>query len=146
MKKVLMTLSFGLFIATSFVSCKKDDAPAPPAKTKTELITAKTWMYDEYYVNYGQQNQELAYKRGGSNNTMDLSLARVKFNADGTVQETTELGGSNPGTWIFLNNETQTRVTSDAGIFTSLIVVLDETHYDWHGQDVHRYGKMIPAN
>lgn len=75
---------------------------------------------------------------------MDLSLNKVRYNADGTYQETTENGTTISGTWKFLNGETQTEVTNVMGTFTSNVISLTETSFIWYDQSVGRYGKMIP--
>ena len=77
---------------------------------------------------------------------MNLSLNRVKFNSDGTVNEITETGAQLNGTWKFLNNETQTEVTNAAGVHTATIIFLDDARFEWHGESVGRYAKMIPIN
>jgi hypothetical protein len=75
---------------------------------------------------------------------MNLSLNKIKYNTDGTYQETTENGTIINGTWKFLNGESQTEVKNPNGTFTSSIISLFETSYIWHDQSVARYGKMVP--
>ncbi len=142
--KAICFAAFLLCLTLSFSSCKKEVENNTTTKSKTELLTSKLWIYDEYIINYNQANSNVAYKRGRANNMMDLSLNKVKYNADGTYQETTETGAVLSGTWKFLNGETQTEVKNANGTFTSSIAQLTETSYTWHDQTANRYGKMIP--
>jgi hypothetical protein len=138
--KAITIYSLLLVVFFSVSSCKKENL----TKSKTDLLTSKTWIYDEYLINYNQANTILAYKLGKPNYTMNLSLNKVKYNADGTYQETTENGTILTGTWKFINNETQTEVKNANGTFTSNLIVLTETNYNWYDPSVGRYGKMIP--
>jgi hypothetical protein len=142
--KAIYYISFLTFLALNLTSCKKDNDSRTKTKSKTELLTSKTWIYDEYFTNYNQATTLLAYKRDKASNTMNLSLNKIKFNTDGTYQETTESGSILTGTWRFLNGETQTEVINSTGTFTSDVISLSETSYIWYGQSVGRYGKMIP--
>jgi hypothetical protein len=142
--KAIYYISFLTFLALNLTSCKKDNDSRTTTKSKTELLTSKTWIYDEYFTNYNQATTLLAYKRDKASNTMNLSLNKIKFNTDGTYQETTESGSILTGTWRFLNGETQTEVINSTGTFTSDVISLSETSYIWYGQSVGRYGKMIP--
>jgi hypothetical protein len=142
--KTISYFLFFLFLLIGATSCKKEKDSSITTKTKTELLTSKTWVYDEYFTNYNQAGTLVAYKKGKANNSMDLSLNKVRYNADGTYQETTENGTTISGTWKFLNGETQTEVTNVMGTFTSNVISLTETSFIWYDQSVGRYGKMIP--
>ncbi len=96
-------------------------------------------MYDEYYI-----DGTLAYKRGRPNNTLDLSLNRVKFNADGTVEEISEEGEQIPGIWKFANNEKETIVTNYGGVYRSTILRLNTNKFEWRDMATNRVAKMIP--
>ena len=141
MKNYFLTLSLGILIISGLSSCKKDDAPA---KSKKEYLTSKAWVYDEYFTNYNTSSTMLAYKRGKQNNSMNLASNVVKFNTDGTYQETTETGAHLSGTWQFLSDETQTQVVNEVGTYTSNIILINDTKYEWYDQVSGRYGKMIP--
>jgi hypothetical protein len=123
--------------------CTKDTASTGGIRTKTEMLTAKTWIYNEYFTSYNATNTALVFKLGKANNLRDYSVNRVKFNADGTYQETNENGAQLTGTWQFLNNETQTQVKNSLGTFTSNIIRLSETNYEWYQPSSGTYGEMI---
>lgn len=127
------------------VSCKKNKGSDQP-KTNMELLTSKTWIYDEYFTNYNSSNTILAYKRTKANNSINLSANRTKYNTDGTVSEINQNGQSVPGTWKFLNNDTQIQVINSVGTFTSTIISLNENSLIWYDQSANggTYGKMIP--
>jgi len=106
-----------------------------------ELLTQKTWVYDEFITDYDESPTVLAYKRGKTNNSYNLSQVTVKFNTDGTYSETLQAGGSLAGTWKFLNNETQTEITNSSGVYTSTIINLSENSFIW--QDLTRSGGIL---
>jgi hypothetical protein len=142
--KAIYYISFFIVLAINLTSCKKENDSSTSTRSKTDLLTSKTWIYDEYFTNYNQASTLLAYKRNKASNTMNLSLNKIKFNSDGSYQETTENGTILTGTWKFLNGETQTEVINTTGTFTSDVISLSETNYVWYSQSVGRYGKMIP--
>jgi hypothetical protein len=122
------------------LSCSKDKDD-DKVKTKMELLTQKTWLYDEFFTDYDESPTVLAYKRGKTNNSYNLSQVTVKFNSDGTYSETLQAGGTLEGTWKFLNNETQTEVTNTSGIYTATIITLSENSFIW--QDLTRSGGIL---
>ena len=122
------------------LSCSKDKDD-DKVKTKMELLTQKTWVYDEFITDYDESPTVLAYKRGKTNNSYNLSQVTVKFNTDGTYSETLQAGGSLAGTWKFLNNETQTEVINSSGTYTSTIINLSENSFIW--QDLTRSGGIL---
>ena len=122
------------------LSCSKDKDD-DKVKTKMELLTQKTWLYDEFFTDYDESPTVLAYKRGKTNNSYNLSQVTVKFNSDGTYSETLQAGGTLTGTWKFLNNETQTEVINNSGTYTSTIINLSENSFIW--QDLTRSGGIL---
>jgi hypothetical protein len=122
------------------LSCSKDKDD-DKVKTKMELLTQKTWLYDEFFTDYDESPTVLAYKRGKTNNSYNLSQVTVKFNSDGTYSETLQAGGTMTGTWKFLNNETQTEVINNSGTYTSTIINLTENSFIW--QDLTRSGGIL---
>ena len=122
------------------LSCSKDKDD-DKVKTKMELLTQKTWVYDEFITDYDESPTVLAYKRGKTNNSYNLSQVTVKFNSDGTYSETLQAGGTLTGTWKFLNNETQTEVINSSGTYTSTIINLTENSFIW--QDLTRSGGIL---
>ena len=122
------------------LSCSKDKDD-DKVKTKMELLAQKTWVYDEFITDYDESPTVLAYKRGKTNNSYNLSQVTVKFNSDGTYSETLQAGGTLTGTWKFLNNETQTEVINSSGTYTSTIINLTENSFIW--QDLTRSGGIL---
>lgn len=150
MMKKLLYKTFILSMSIWAISCSKDSpsttTPITTTKTKKELLTGNTWLYDEYYRNYNTTNAILYYKKNQGSNLLNLSINRVTYKTDGTYTEINETGATLNGTWIFLNNETQVQVTNSYGTFTSTIMLLDQTHYNWLDQTASNgtFGKMIP--
>ena|SRR5688572_16500238 len=122
------------------LSCSKDN-DNDKVKTKLDLLTQKTWVYDEFFTDYDESPTVVAYKRGKTNNSLNLSQVSVKFNSDGTYSETLQAGGTLSGTWKFLNNETQTEVTNSSGTYTATIITLAENSFIW--QDLTRSGGIL---
>lgn len=131
---------FSGILLLGLLSCSKDKDDEK-VKTKMELLTQKTWVYDEFITDYDESPTVLAYKRGKTNNSYNLSQVTVKFNTDGTYSETLQAGGSLAGTWKFLNNETQTEVKNSSGTYTSTIITLAENNFIW--QDLTRSGGIL---
>ncbi len=136
--RIQLVLS-GIFLL-GLLSCSKDN-DNDQVKTKMELLTQKTWVYDEFITDYDESPTVLAYKRGKTNNSYNLSQVTVKFNTDGTYSETLQAGGSLAGTWKFLNNETQTEITNSSGVYSSTIINLSENSFIW--QDLTRSGGIL---
>jgi len=141
------TYSFQLEVTNSFGLAAKDTVIITVNdKTRLELLTAKTWIYDEYYRETNTGNPVLYYKRGNSGNLINLDPNKVRYNRNGTYTEITETGATLNGTWQFLDNETRVQVVNPAGIFSSTIITLDDQHYDWLDPTTSNgtSGKMIP--
>lgn len=145
MKFIFIALTSAIIL---FNSCSKDcEDPAPPVpKTKTEMLTSKTWIYDEYFTNYNNANTVLAYKRGKPNNTTNLAANRSKFNMDGTLEETNQNGQNFSGTWVWLNNETQLQITNQVGVFTANVITLSDSSFVWLDPTATNgtLGKQVP--
>jgi C-terminal lipocalin-like domain len=120
-----------LLLLIPFASCKKDKNNDNP-KSKTELLTSRPWVYDEYFTNYNSASTTLAYKKGKSNNSTNLSANTITFHSDGTVSEINQNGQTVNGTWKFTNNETTTQTINQVGTFNSQIVSLSEDSYIWY--------------
>lgn len=136
--RILLILSSILLLG--LLSCSKDN-DNDKVKTKMELLTQKTWVYDEFFTDYDESPTILSYKRGKTNNTLNFSQVAVKFNSDGTYTETSQAGGTLSGTWKFLNGETQTEVKNTSGTYTATIVNLAENNFIW--QDLTRSGGIL---
>jgi hypothetical protein len=129
----------------SLLSCRKDNTPP----SKTDLLTSKIWINNEYYIQYGTSDQRLLYKKGALDNTVDLSNTKLTFKKDGTYQNVT---GNVVwlGKWQFSNNETQIEMTTtnvDSNTYnkgTLTIKVLNNNQFDWHNVEGTTYASMVP--
>lgn len=107
------------------------------------LLTAKSWVYTVYFNNYGAAAPSLVWKNNKANSTLNLSKNIVKYNTNGTYTETDEYGVVYNGTWTFLNNDTEVRVTNSKGTFTSIIKLLSTDRYEWLDKGGITYGEMM---
>jgi hypothetical protein len=128
-------------LAITFLSCSKDK---DETKSKTQLLTAHTWVYNEYFTNYNQSSTILQYKKGKSNNMLDLTGDVLTFKADGTFSRIDYMGQPQSGTWQFLSNETQLSTIEGGVTHTSNIILLNENMFTWHDVPFGNYGEMIP--
>jgi hypothetical protein len=110
---------------------------------RLQLLTAKTWFYQQYFTGFGQPAPSLVWKTNKSNSTLNLSMNVVKFNANGSYWEIDQNGNVLTGTWNFLNNQTQVQVHNSLGTFTSTIKVLGTDRYEWLADNGSNYGEMI---
>ena len=145
MNKLHKFIRLSVILFLLFFSCKKDSR-----QTKTELLTSKTWMYDELYFSYNFA-PTLHYKRGNTNNLANLDAARFNYRSDGTWTQITDLGGILGGTWHFINNETEIEITTVLiGTATSKmkVITLDDQNFVWYDSALSNnggtYAKMIP--
>ena len=84
------------------------------------------------------------YKRGRPVNSDDRSLEESKANLDGTTTYKSQNGLVTPGTWRFINNETQTQVTNNVGTFITTNIQIDSANYIWYSPSTGVFAKMIP--
>lgn len=148
-------------VVLAMASCQKSSvAPSDSAngtltsdattkKTNFQLLTARTWEYAKYYINYVDSTHPgtLVYRRGGIHNTLNLDFNRVTFNTDGTVNEIDENGNSVPGTWYFTNEQQTSYVVSNSyGNHYTDINYLSNRRFEWTGPYVHTHAIMISAN
>lgn len=133
-----------LLLAIIFGSCKKNN-DNNTAKTKTQLLSDKEWIYQEYYIN-NTTSPLLYYQRNrATGNYANYDKGRFVYNTDGTYTEITLYGEIISGIWKFTNNETQVQVSNPRGTFNTTVVLLDEQHFNW--QSSNNGGilcKMIP--
>lgn len=137
MRRLLCTVVFAFLLW----GCKKD-TPPPALSPRAELLTAKAWLYAEYYTGYGTAAQKRVYKRGAPGNVVDFSDYRYVFKKDGTfelVLKRETLAGS----WKLLNNDQQVEL-SFAGSTPTLMTVtaLSADSFDWMQDDY--FARMIP--
>jgi len=146
--KKLLTFTLFCYSLGALTSCSKSltETPGTPSLNTlknqqanslntttdlTALITGQTWLYYEYFTSFNVPATTLAWKTSRSSNTLNLSLNRVHFNADGTYSEITENGTTLNGTWTFLNNQTGVQVINSLGTFVSTIQQLTTNRYEW---------------
>ena len=138
-KKIQLILSVILLLG--LLSCSKDK---DENKTKSQLLTAHTWVYNEYFSNYGSASPTLLYKKGASNNPLDLSNDVITFKADGTFSRIDYMGQPQTGTWQLVSNETQLSTTKGGVTHTSNIILLNGNSFNWHDVPFENYAEMIP--
>jgi hypothetical protein len=129
----LFLISFSTLV---FTGCEKDcEQPDPQPitpPTKTEQLSTHTWIYDEFYTNWQQPTQALAYKKGGTSNTINYAPNRVKFFRDGSFEETMNTGAFRAGIWQFQNNQTVLATGSASYSNTVTIIKLTADSLVWH--------------
>src|SRR3954467_4652646 len=109
-------------------------------------------MYNKYYIGYVDATHKgtLAYKRGGSRNTIILDKTRVTYYSDGTATEIDENGNNIPCIWHFTNvGETEMITSNYTGDYYTTIVKLTGSQFNWYYTDINgvkRYGEYIPDN
>ena len=130
----------GVFLL-SLLSCSKDK---DETKTNAQLLTAQTWVYNEYFTNYNSASPTLQYKKGASSNPLDLSNDVLTFKTDGTFSRIDYMGQPKSGTWQLVNNETQLSTTEDGVTHTSNIILLTGNSFNWHDVPFGNYAEMIP--
>ena len=123
------------------LSCSKDK---DDAKTNSQLLTAHTWVYNEYYSNYNSASPTLQYKKGASSNPLDLSNDVITFKTDGTFSRIDYMGQPQSGTWQLVNNETQLSTTEGGVTHVSNIILLTGNSFKWHDVPFGNYAEMIP--
>lgn len=83
--KKLIFLSIAIESVFLF-SCKKDqgtdNTSAPPQLT--EQLTQDTLKFELYTLNWNETSERTYYKRGGSNNYINLDTSWFKFDKNGT--------------------------------------------------------------
>ncbi len=129
-------------------SCKKEAEKKPDSttpKTKTEMLSSVTWKYNEYFINYNENNTILAYKPGKANNLYDLSKSRLNYNIDNTYQETLETGTKVSGNWKFTNSETLIELKINQQIVNINVVYIDNNNFQWINSNGDIFGRMVPA-
>ena len=116
--KRLLTLTLIVFAAI-FQSCDERITPAqnipvevqPP--TKTEIITANPWQYNEVILKGGSVTK-VAYSKIANpiiGINSDYAKTTLTYKANGSVEKNVN-GGIEKATWKFVNNETQIETTS----------------------------------
>ncbi|GAB2657575.1 hypothetical protein GCM10027036_08900 [Flavihumibacter cheonanensis] len=123
-----------------------DKSPTYVEKTKTDLLTSKTWIYNEYYDQVGSQFARLLYKRGMANNALNLSGDYINFRSNGTFSRVDLNGITQTGTWSFIENETKVRSVENGQVHASTIITLTEDQYVFYDIPYGTYGEMIPKN
>lgn len=110
-----------------------EHALATAVLSKSDLLTAHSWMYKAYYLHYQDQTHkgDAQYVRGSNNNIINLRSTRFSFNKDGTFLES-EQGYRYPGTWQFTNSaHTLLVMTFSWGTEKNIIISLDNSHLNY---------------
>lgn len=150
LKRISVFFCFVLLLSLLF-SCKKEaNAPGgglPGSGTNTgivdpKLLTAKTWIYYEYFENYSQATASLVYKLERSKNTLDLSKNRMTFKADNTFLETKDGQVYRAGTWK-VNSPTEIEVIDKDGVSLFKIITLSEAFWVFDNKTLDIYGTML---
>lgn len=136
-RKVVLLLTV---LVTGFFSCKKDnDSPS-----RSELLVAKTWIYQEYYDNFSTTSVRLLYKRGSSGNRLNLDADYITFKKDGTYERRDLNGVNQTGTWKYTDNNTKVTTVENGETHSSTTINLSASNYTWHDVPNNTYGIMIP--
>ncbi len=98
------------FVVLFFVSsCKKDDTTTP-AKSKKDILTAKTWLISEVSA-----SGAVVYTKGGTD-ALNLGFAKVslKFNTDGSLTGLDNSGKALPtnAKWALSSDETKINISN----------------------------------
>ncbi|HEX2535737.1 MAG TPA: hypothetical protein VHK69_18475 [Chitinophagaceae bacterium] len=110
--------------------------------THAEKLTSGTWIYTEYYFKQGHNGKELTFKRGRSENDLDLTKNQVTFQKDGTVKEIDQFGYSHPGTWRFLEEGKKVEVKNETGTYISEIATLTTDTFEFIDHNNNTRGKL----
>lgn len=132
-------------------SSVSDNASAITKATAT--LTAHSWMYNAFYMNYIDKNHmgDPLYIRGASNNEDEiLGTDRFVFKTNGNFTQV-EGGFVYKGTWHFSQNVPTTLFMKyDWGTDEDSIVNFNTNHlnfiqsFGYHNDD-HSYTELIPA-
>ena len=120
MKNLL--ISTLIILASILQSCDERISPTqtvsvevkPP--TKTEILTAKAWQYNEVQ-NKSENITKVAFSKIANpiiGINSDYAKTTITYKIDGSTEKNIN-GGIQKATWKFLNNETQIETTSTDG-------------------------------
>jgi hypothetical protein len=117
-------VTFSLLV---FTGCSKDD-PAPPAKTKTELVSTSTWKFSAATV--GGTDVSGFLQACQKDNIITFAAAGTGTLDEGPLKCNGSDPQTSPFTWNFLSSETQLFVSATlftGGSSTFTIVSLTAT-------------------
>jgi hypothetical protein len=115
----------------------------PDATSTLQLLTSKSWVYDEYFLDYDYSEPWLVWKPNKDFIVYDLSRSEIRFNGDGTYAETNVDGSTDKGNWTFLNNGTRIRVATPNVTFVISIANLTKDRFEWLNVDGSEYAEMV---
>ncbi|OQP52858.1 hypothetical protein A4H97_24490 [Niastella yeongjuensis] len=115
----------------------------PDPTSTLQLLTSRSWVYDEYFLDYDYDEPWLVWKPNKSTSFYDLSRSEIKFNSDGTYAETSDDGSTDQGNWTFLNNGTRIRVATPNITFVITITSLTKDRFEWLNVDGTEYAEMV---
>ena len=125
-----------------------EDNSVATRPSNTELLTAHTWLFKKYYVDFVDSTNpgKLIYKLDGDHNKEDLSKNRIKYNTDLTFSQTDAAGSTVTGTWKFTDvDETIIAQTTTLGTETRTIVALGRKKYAYVNYATAEFALMSPA-
>ncbi len=102
--------------------------PVPPTfSTTTEILTAKSWQYNEVLVRGGGKTDVQFSRPTSTGLSSDFAITKVTYKKDGSHEE--ELKGSvNKGKWAIAKDEKQlTIIDSGGGGVTFDVITISKT-------------------
>jgi len=114
---------------------------------RDQILTGTVWKYAEIDDGINTSSPTVVYLDDGSIKTVDVSNERVKYNLNGTVQDTAHDGTIYSGTWNFINNDTQYQIVIASVNSIANIITLNHSSFIWTDSTVvnGRKGIMVPA-
>ncbi len=86
----------------------------PTTSTTTEILTAKSWQYNEVLVKGGGKTVAQFSRPNSIGLTTDFAITKVTYKSDGS-QETELKGSINKGKWKLSTDEKQLTITDSNG-------------------------------
>ncbi|MEP7373478.1 MAG: lipocalin family protein [Chitinophagaceae bacterium] len=126
-KLILLSYIFSFFLVINS-GCSKNDNPAPPAKTKTELITKSAWKFSDAKV--GGVSVASFLQTCQTDNNVTFTTTGIGTADEGATKCNAPDPQTRPFTWSFQTNETVLFVSTPfftGGSSTFTIVSLTET-------------------
>ena len=112
MTKKKIILLFVLIQSVLFFNCKKDSTgqnnSAP--QNMSDLLTADTLQFESYIIKWKSSKENVFYKRGDSNNRLNMDTAWFKFDKDGTYKGYVSLSYHYEAQWQFLEGGARLRL------------------------------------
>lgn len=132
MKSRSVLLAAFISICLLFITCTRH-AEKNVVETKRDMLTQDTLFYEEQILWWNSSAQTVSFKRGGSDNSNDLSNAWFKYEKNGSFKAALSNGQSFSGNWEFQDNATKIRLSSAELSYeeTFEIVALTNNKFEW---------------